>query len=223
MVQHGFALSALLLGIGAVHAAPVLSESFDDVTTLQARGWVLQNNSSPAGTQGWFQGTAMVFNAASGAPGAYIAANYNSTTAGGAISNWLLTPELQLGDGAVLTFAWRAPREIFFFDLLEVYVSASGAGADVGQTVGSVGSFVRLAAFSSENLPSSAWRTESITLSGMGDFSGRLGFRYLGTDFHANYLGLDDVVVMGAVPEPGSIALLGWGLLGLAVLRRGRR
>ena len=47
-------------------AAPLLSEGFDNIATLPASGWVLQNNSSPPGMTSWFQGDPALFPAPSG-------------------------------------------------------------------------------------------------------------------------------------------------------------
>ncbi|WP_162243799.1 choice-of-anchor J family PEP-CTERM protein [Pseudorhodoferax sp. Leaf274] len=201
----------------------MLNEGFDDVSALAAQGWSLQNNSTPVGVTGWFQGNPIVFSAAGGAPDAYIAANYNNTVEGGLISNWLLTPVLQLGADGLLSFAYRGPSEFPFFDLLEIYASTRGDSTDVGNGAGTTGDFVLLASLTTEPLPTSAWRTQEVDLSVLGSFTGRLGFRYTGTDFHANYIGLDNVVVtasQGTVPEPSSLALWAGGLLGLAAMRR---
>lgn len=209
------ALCALSSGLGMVHAAPVLSESFDDVAALAADGWIMQNLSSPRGPSDWFQGNTVVFEAASGAPDAYIAANYRNTLEGGLVSNWLMTPVLQLADGAVLSFAFRGPLERPYFDLLEIYVSVQGASTDVD-------AFRLLGAVTTQQQTSSSWQTRELALPYLGDFSGRLAFRYTGTDDHVNYIGLDDVVVTSPaqVPEPATGALLACGLLGLLASRR---
>ena len=54
--------------------------------------------------------------------------------------------------------------------------------------------------------------------------SGRFAFRYVGPADTLNYVGLDTVSVVTAVPEPGAWAMmaLGFGLLGLA-RRQSRR
>ncbi|MCM3875354.1 MAG: choice-of-anchor J domain-containing protein, partial [Thermoanaerobaculia bacterium] len=77
-----------------IASAQPLTENFDSVAGLGAAGWVLTNNSNPAGTTGWFQGNAAAFSAQGGASGSYVAANLNGATFGGNISNWLITPTL---------------------------------------------------------------------------------------------------------------------------------
>src|ERR1700690_2848835 len=94
-VTKKFVLSACLLMIPLALSAGVV-ENFDDINTLAGSGWVMTNNSSPIGTTGWFQGNTAVFDAQAGPPDAYIAANFNNAAFGGNISNWLMTPVLDL-------------------------------------------------------------------------------------------------------------------------------
>ena len=79
-------------------------EGFDDVTNLP--GWAFQNNSDSPGTTDWFQGNPAVFTAHMGADDAYIAANFNNT-GGSVISNWMMTPELNLGTLDTFSFYTR--------------------------------------------------------------------------------------------------------------------
>ena len=65
----------------------------------------------PLGLSNWFQGNDSVFPAHAGAPPAYIAANFNNTTINGTISNWLLTPEISLNNGEIVSFWTRTPTQ----------------------------------------------------------------------------------------------------------------
>ena len=57
----------------------LFSESFNTAVPLPT-GWAQQNLSAPIGTvPDWLQGVNTVFNSNSGAPTAYIRANFNST------------------------------------------------------------------------------------------------------------------------------------------------
>lgn len=233
-----FSFRTLLLA--AVIAAPIsaqaqFTEHFDDVTTLS--DWYFQNNSNPVGVTGWFQGTAGVFDSYDGAPEAYIAANFNSTgdaTNGvGTISNWMLTPELVLEDGAVFSFFTRVPGSVFP-DRLELRLSTSGSSTSVGDDETSVGDFGSLLLTVNPNLSiggyPDSWTEYSVTLDGIvAPTTGRFGFRYFVDDggplgANSNYIGIDEVSFGRAtvVPEPASVALMAVGLFGLAIVRRRR-
>ncbi len=91
--RRACAVAALALGaLGVTAFSPAhaqessLDEGFDDIATLAASGWSLQNLSVPVGSLGWFQGTPTTatpvpgpFNAYDGGVNAYIAANSYST------------------------------------------------------------------------------------------------------------------------------------------------
>jgi hypothetical protein len=202
-------------------AAPILSEGFNDISTLPANGWVLVNNSSPPGLSNWFQGNPAIFPAAAGPADSYIAASYTNAAFGGAVSNWLLTPELSLSNGESLNFSLRLLGE-GFLDRVEVYFSTAGASADVGATETSTGDFTFLTAF--DSTVDTGWLDQAVTLSGLtGPASGRFAFRYVvdDTSLAGDYVGIDSVVVnAAAIPEPGSIALI---VLGIGTMIHARR
>lgn len=213
----GVAAAAASSAALAVAAPALLSEGFDDIGTLSGNGWFLVNRSAPAGTTGWFQGNTGVFGAASGAANSYIGANFENAAAGGAISNWLITPELTLGSGMTLQFMVRAAGD-GWPDTIEVRWSSSGASTDVGSTAASVGDFTQLLSTFDSQGADAGWLAKSVALpSG----SGRIAFRYTIADnsLAGNYVGIDTVAV---VPEPASAAFLvvGLGAIGLAARRR---
>jgi hypothetical protein len=219
-------LLLLSIAVGA-QAVPIdsLDEGFDVGAPLT--GWATINNSSPGGTTGWFQGNAGVFGAQSGAADSYAAANFENAGFGGNISNWLLTPELNLVDGATFSFFTRS-NAVGFADRLELRLSVNGASGNVGATDASVGDFATLyltlnPALSPDGYPSE-WTRYTVTLSGVSGLTGRLGFRYNVTDTSVNgdYIGIDSVVYR--IPEPGTLALflLASASLALSLRRRTR-
>lgn len=217
LIKRLAGLLAVAASCSAV-AAPLLSEGFNDVAALPADGWVFINNSSPPGSTGWFQGNPAFFPAASGPADSYIAANFNNAAFGGAVSNWLLTPELPLVNGESLNFSLRLLGE-GLLDRVEVYFSSAGASTNVGAD------FSLLAAF--ESATDTGWRDRSLTLTGLGvPASGRYAFRYVvdDTSLNGNYVGVDSVSVdVNAIPEPGTVALVFLGALALMAPRRLRR
>ena len=52
----GGCLAVLIFSVSGLKASVVLSEGFNNVNGLSSSGRVLQNNSSPLGSTGWFQG-----------------------------------------------------------------------------------------------------------------------------------------------------------------------
>ena len=187
------------------------TQNFDDITTLAGDGWVIQNNSTPVGSLGWFQGTATTatptpgpFNSYNGATNSDIAANCNSTVNTGTISNWLITPNRTLRNGDVFTFYTRKSSPDEYVDRLEVRLSTNGASTNVGAGATAVGDFTTLLLSINPTLVANiypqVWTQYTITVSGLpAPTSGRIAFRYfvtgagaLGTN--SDYIGIDNVV-----------------------------
>jgi hypothetical protein len=199
------ALALLAPGAQAAVGTTVLNEGFDDVSLLE--GWSQVNYSSPQG-QGWFQGSGDIFSAQSGGAGSYIATNFKSAEGGaGTVDNWLISPLLNLTGTTVLSFFSRSNGTPAYSDQLEVrFDEGFGTFDTLLATVGGL-----------ETYPAS-WTAFTATLSLEG--SGRFAFRYLGDADALDYIGVDSVKVLTAVPEPSSWLMLTLGLAGVAVLRR---
>ena len=218
-------LNKYLIGLVAtvatssVFASPLLlNEGFNDISTLGASGWVMTNNSNAGGNTSWFQGGDF-FPAAAGPASSYVAANFDNTGFGGAVSNWLITPEVAMANGEKLNFSLRLLAE-GVTDTVQVYYSTAGASANVGATTSSTGDFILLGSYSAS--ADTGWTANSLTLSGLsGAATGRYAFRYVvdNTAVNGDYIGIDSVSV-SAVPEPTAALML---LLGLGVVAVSRK
>ena len=177
------------------------SENFADISALP--GWYMQNNSAPLGLTDWFQGNDTVFPAHAGAPTAYIGANFNNTAGAGTISNWLLTPELNLTNGDTISFWTRTAAGSIWADRLQVRLSTAGSSTNVGTLATDVGDFTTLLLDINPTLTASgypqSWTQYTATLSGIpANATGRFAFRYFVTDGgpsgnNSNYIGIDTV------------------------------
>jgi hypothetical protein len=211
-VNSMFAAAAFALAASGAPAAQaagveVLNEGFGNVSGLS--GWAQVNGSVPPGSA-WFQGNAAIFPAQAGAADSYAAANFLSAAYGtGTVDNWLITPTLNLSGSTVLSFFTRHAADPGFSDRLDVLYS-SGSGTDAS-------GFTLLASIGGPNGYATDWTQYSATVDASG--AGRFAFRYFGDAGTLNYVGLDTVSVVTAVPEPSTWAMLAAGL-GLFGLRR---
>lgn len=210
-----FALAGL---VSISQAGVVLSEGFDDITTLSGKGWVMANVSSPSAGTDWFQGdNTTAFSAQAGAANAYIASNYLAAPPGGFIDNLLITPYFSLEFNVTLTFYARGDGSAGpgFSDTFAVLAGATAQGGIEVVT---------------ERLPPTLalvddWTAYTVTLAGLGAGAiGRFAFEYFGDADTSNYIGIDTVTVVAAeprtVPEPQTLALVALGLAAVAQLRR---
>ena len=189
-----------------------LSEGFNDITSLPAAGWVQQNNSGGTPTVGWFQGGP--WNAQAGAANSSIGADYLNTSGANTISNWLLTPTLELQNGATMTFYTRTVDFPASADRLQVRMSTAGASSNVGTLPTDLGNFTTLLldinpTYSLSGYPS-AWQSFNVSVSGLGSpTTGRLAFRYFVEDggpdgANSEGIGLDTVEFSCGAQAPGA-------------------
>lgn len=207
------ALSLAAIGSAAAQTSGVvvLNEGFDNVGALN--GWVQVNNSVPAGN-GWFQGNPGVFPAYAGAPDSYAAVNYLSAANGsGNVDNWLITPVLNLSGITDISFYTRhqAVPGLNLNDQLEVYWS-TGSSIDPADFTGVVTIVGNTGGYPED------WALFNTNFALDGPV--RFAFHYTGPADLVNYVGLDSVSVVTAVPEPSAWMMLAMGLGGFGLLHR---
>lgn len=198
----GMALSA--------QAGALVSEGFQDVSGLAAKGWVLNNASTPAGvTSGWAQGSQSVFPALTGPANSYASANYLNAAAGGSLNNWLITPEFSVDvNGAIVSFWLRAAADAGYSD--QVAFGFSSGSSDLSA----------FAMASAMTVGTDGWTRYTARINGAG--SARFALQYTGEADFANYVGVDNFLV-SEVPEPSTMAILFAGAMGLVMSRRRKR
>jgi hypothetical protein len=182
-----------------------LSESFDDILQLPGAGWFEQNNSSPIGVIGYFQGNLAVFGPH--ATAGYLGVNFNSGSGLSTTSNWMVTPVLDLENGREFKFWTRTVDAPAFPDRLQVRMSTAGSSTNVGTSPTDVGDFTALLldinpTYTTTAYPS-VWTEYTVTVSGVGSpTQGRIAFRYFAENAgpsgtNSDYIGIDEVSYAG--------------------------
>lgn len=215
MIKKALFALAISGAMASAQAGVLIDEGFDDVGSLAAKGWVLNNASTPAGITGTFyQGDQSQFAAHSGAPESYAAANYNSAAAGGTINNWLITPEFSTALGATVSFWLRAGEALDFTDSVAFGFSNGSSELSAFDLLPAV------------TVAAGEWVQYVFNLNATAG-TGRFAIQYTGAADTSNYLGVDSLTIsdLGAaeVPEPASILILAAGAMGLAAARRRKR
>jgi len=208
------ALVALLVSgmMSSAFAGVVIEEGFDDVNSLQSKGWILENNSTPGGAiPGWFQGSTG-FTSQNGGDYSYAASNYGVAGENGIINNWLYTPEFSTALGATVSFWLNAIAEDGFSDSF----SFGYTGAD-GVLVSLMPAFT---------VSTGGWTQYTANIAAAAGMT-RFAFQHTGAQATSNYVGLDTLSISAPdaaeVPEPASILILAAGAMGLVAARRRKR
>ncbi|MFZ6647057.1 choice-of-anchor J domain-containing protein [Undibacterium sp. TJN25] len=216
-------LAALSL-IASTQASTILSENFDDFSSLAGKGWVVKNNSDLPATDrltkkviSWDQGNpGAAFNSQSGADDSFAGVNF-ATSNGNVIDDWLFTPVFTISGGGVISFYTRSVDHSLA-DNMEVRLSSSGASTNTGDFALQ---FQINPGLDADGYPTD-WTQYVITIpDGTAQSTGRLAFRYFLADASTtgNYIGIDSLNV---VPEPATMMSLSIGLLALMTMRRRR-
>ena len=186
--------------------------------------WVIANRSdSPAGGLPWFAGTSTIFAAQSGT--GYVAADYLSTggtTGTERISNWFLSPQINLTTGGTFSFYTRSAGGAP--DSLEVRLSTNGGSTNVGATSADTGDFTTLLlainpAQLAVGMPlayPTTWTQYTVNIVGafLPGATGRIAFRYNVPNSGVNgvngdYIGVDNLTSnLTLIPEPSTTLLL---------------
>lgn len=199
--------------------AQSFTEGFEATSTLT--DWYIRNNSDTIASttlaQNWGFGNPTNFPAQAGATGSYVAVGYQSTnsTVGATISNWLFTPSRTFSNGDVISFYTRvSANPTSFPDRLEVRLSTTGSGLNVGTSSATVGDFTTLLLSVNPTLSTTgypgAWTQYTATISGLtGPTAGRVAFRYFVTDGGANgvnsdYIGIDSYTYTSLSTPPAN-------------------
>lgn len=211
----------------------VYSYGFDVPFNVQ---WTTTNQSSPATATLWSKASytaasAAIFgstppalpNGQDGTPNTFALVNYTSTTGAGTISNWLITPEVNVQDGDVVSFYTRKGTDgaTDYPDRLEMRYSTGTTVIPSGGSAG-LGSFTNLGVSVNPNLLTGfvypkTWTKYSFTVTGVGSIAipVKFAFRYFVTSGgpsgnNSDIIGIDTFSVdrpLMAVSEASNVKL----------------
>jgi hypothetical protein len=166
----------------------IFNEGFAVFSNLATQGWISTNQSAPSGSGIWKQGGGSYFVAGgqSGGSTSFAMCDYNSVTGLGTISNWLISPIIDLKNGDVISFYTKKGGDggSTYPDRLELRLNStdtSVAGNPSGAT--SVGAFTTLAVSVNPSLTNVGypftWTQYTYTVTGLtGTVGCKVGFRY---------------------------------------------
>lgn len=221
-------LLSAFLGLTALNAQNVYSYGFD---TAFGADWTRTNQSAPSTTVMWGQSsytlplTAAIFGSGNtstlpvgqaGGPNSFAIINFNSTSGavGGTISNWLITPVVNVKDGDVVSFFTRKGTDgaTDFPDRLELRYSTAATTVVPSTGAADVGSFTNLGVSVNPNLASGfvfpkTWTKYSFTINGVGatPVAAKFAFRYFVTDGGPNGANSDIIGIDTFSVDRGSL------------------
>lgn len=198
-------LLSALFGLSFSNAQVVYSYGFD---TAFSADWALTNQSATANaTSLWSKATYTTASTATnsifgsgvsaipvgqaGGNNSFALVNYTSTTGSGTISNWLISPVVNVKDGDVVSFYSRKGTDgtMDYPDRLELRYSTAATTVVPSTGSADVGSFTTVGVTVNPNLVAGfvypkAWTLYSFTVSGVGSTAIpiKFGFRYFVTN-----------------------------------------
>lgn len=208
---------------GLPAAAP---QGFPGVTIpLSSGNWFALNESTPLGSTGVFAGNTTVFNAHAGPAASYAAMNFNSGSGLATISTFFMSPTVTFNNGDTISFFTRTVTSPAFPDRLLLRLSQNGAStttSDFSTVLLTVNPGLTTAGYPND------WAQFSATLSGLsGPTLGRFAFHYSmpnagPSGANSDFIGIDTVSYLAAVPEPTTWALMGLAVAGAGIVWRRR-
>jgi len=181
------------------------SFGFDGTTAaMLSAGWQSTNQSSPAGASTWSNAsftiplTGPIFGSGNtttlpvgqaGGNNSFALVNFNSTTGTGTISNWLITPDITVQNGDIVTFYSRKGTDgtTDYPDRLELRMSTTATVLPSGGSAG-LGSFTTVCTTVNPSLLGGfvypkVWTQYSYTVTGLaGPTAVKFAFRYFVTN-----------------------------------------
>jgi len=181
------------------------SFGFDGTTAaMLASGWQSTNQSSPVGASTWQNAsftlplTGPIFGSGNtttlpvgqaGGDNSFALVNFNSTTGTGTISNWLITPDITVQNGDIVTFYSRKGTDgtTDYPDRLELRMSTTATVLPSGGSTG-LGSFTTVCTSVNPSLLGGfvypkVWTQYSYTVTGLaGPTAVKFAFRYFVTN-----------------------------------------
>jgi hypothetical protein len=181
------------------------SFGFDGTTAAMiSAGWQQTNQSSPAGASTWSNASftlplaSAIFGSGNtttlpmgqaGGNNSFALVNFNSTTGAGTISNWLITPDITVQNGDIVTFYSRKGTDgtTDYPDRLELRMSSGATVLPSGGSAG-VGSFTTVCltinpALAAGFVYPKTWTQYSYTVSGLSGLTPvKFAFRYYVTN-----------------------------------------
>lgn len=214
-----------LLFSNNVKSQNIYSENFDVLSDMFATGgWMQVNNSIPLGPEIWHNGINLAIPAYNGAADSYAEASFSSTDSVGTgnISNWLISPTINLNNGDLISFFTTSFNNSIYPDRLELRLNRLNT-TNVGNTDTTTGDFTELLLSINPSLladtaqyPQGYWGQFTAAISTLaGSTPCRLAFRYNvinggGAGANSSTIGVDALSVdmpVGISNSPASLDL----------------